>query len=153
MERDQAIEALRIELRRQLDAATAAVRTASEEATGEQSKAEGKYDTRSTEASYLARGQAERVGALRSMVGWIETLGAGRSEVVGVGSLVELDDERGSRHFFVAPGGGGTRVQVDGAGVVVVTPTAPVGAALMGLRAGDSLSLPNGQEAEIAAVS
>jgi len=152
MDRHLAIDALRTELRRQLDAAVAAVRSASDEATGDQSKAEGKYDTRSTEASYLARGQAARVGALRSVVGWIETLGARGSEVVGVGSLVELEDERGSRHFFMAPGGGGTRVQVEGGRLVVVSPTAPLGAALMGLREGDSLSLPTGHEAEIVAV-
>ena len=62
------IEALRVDAERALETAEQAQSIARDEATSAESKAEGKYDTRATEASYLARGQAERVVALSEAV-------------------------------------------------------------------------------------
>ena len=53
------IEALHVAAAHALETAEQAQAIAQSEATSPESKAEGKYDTRATEASYLARGQAE----------------------------------------------------------------------------------------------
>ena len=79
---------------------------AHDEATSDESRAEGKYDTRATEASYLARGQAERVADLRVLVAWYKRLAPNDTQdKVALGSLVTLGDA-GDSVLFVAPVGG-----------------------------------------------
>lgn len=108
-----------------------------DEATNAESKAENKYDTRSLESSYVAAGQGERLLSLRRFVSVLEAWEPAACQVVGVGALVRLDV--GLR--LVLPDGGGRRVVVDGEEVVVVTPASPAGQALLGLRAGDGVTL------------
>ena len=57
-------ELIRSELRVRLGRLTQAALDAHAAATDPGSKAEGKYDTRSLEASYLARGQAQQVAEM-----------------------------------------------------------------------------------------
>ena len=111
--------------------------SARDEATSGESKAEGKYDTRSTEASYLARGQAWRVAELRRQVAWARSLdpASGAPGQVQVGSLVHLEGER-REWVFVAPVGG-TTLQVGGVPVKVISPASPLGQALSELEEGD----------------
>ena len=114
-----------------------------DEATGAESKAENKYDTRSTEASYLARGQAERVAALRTLVSFVSSPASRLDREmcpVGLCSLVALEDQGGTMWVFVAPGGGGLRFEVDGVAVVIVTPDSPLGKALIGQEEGAEIS-------------
>ena len=65
MNKVAAIEAFRASLSTELDAVERVAAMARDEASSAETKQEGKYDTRATEASYLARGQAERIVALR----------------------------------------------------------------------------------------
>lgn len=107
-------------------------------ATHEEAKPENDKDTRALEQSYLARGQAARVEALRDGVKAVAALKVGApSGVVGLGALVEAEEDGDARLYFVAPDGGGTRL-AKGA-VLVVTPKSPLGDALLGRRAGDSV--------------
>ena len=65
-----------------------------DEATSSETKAEGKYDTRATEASYLARGQAWRIIELRKFAGWLRSEHAVKTLdelVVQVGALVRVE--------------------------------------------------------------
>lgn len=106
-------------------------------ATHEEAKPENDKDTRALEQSYLARGQAARVEALQVGVRALEAMAVGASGgVVGLGALVEAEEDGEARLYFVAPEGGGTRL-AKGA-VLVVTPKSPLGEALVGKRAGDS---------------
>jgi len=152
MDRAAVHAALLRHLRAELDTLLAAARMAAAEATAEESRAENKYDTRSTEASYLARGQAERVASLQAVVAWLAA-GPPPSERIGLGSLVHLDDERGPRHYLVAAGGGGTRLTVDSVVWAVVTPRSPLGRAVIGKEAGDEVLLPGDHEAEVVEVA
>jgi hypothetical protein len=94
---------------------------------------EGKYDTRSTEASYLARGLAFRIADLRPVVAWFQLFDASwRSAVVQAGALIQLDDDL----LFMAPVGGG-RVRVGDRTVTIISPASPLGEALAGLEPGD----------------
>ncbi|MCB9683097.1 MAG: transcription elongation factor GreAB [Alphaproteobacteria bacterium] len=139
------VAAVRAALQAALDAALDGARTARDEATHGESKAENKYDTRGLEASYLAAGQGARVVELRGALAGLVHPGSG---VVGVGALVQLDD---SAWYYVATGGGGVRVHADGVDVCVLTPDAPLGRALLGLGEGDAEAI-GGREVVVTAV-
>ena len=136
--------ALRAVLAEALRVMAAAAEDARKGATHEESRAEGDKDMRSTEQSYLARGQAmraEEIGEHLARLDALELGAVGPQSSIAAGALVRVivDDE--PRVFFVVPWGGGTELTVDGTKVTVVTPSSPVGAALLGKRAGDGFEL------------
>jgi transcription elongation GreA/GreB family factor len=119
-----------------LEAAHADTREA---ATHEEAKPENDKDTRALEQSYLARGQAMRIEALKAGVAATGAMSLARSTVVKAGALVEAEDEDGATlRYYLAPDGGGTKLA---GGVQVVTPSSPLGAALTGKREGDEVEL------------
>ncbi|MFZ5439359.1 MAG: GreA/GreB family elongation factor [Myxococcota bacterium] len=119
-----------------LEAAHADTREA---ATHEEAKPENDKDTRALEQSYLARGQAMRIEALKAGLAAAGTMSLAPTDVAREGALVEAEDEEGEvLRYYLAPEGGGTRL---GGGVQVVTPASPLGAALVGRRAGDEVEL------------
>ena len=129
---------------------------ARDEATSAETKAEGKYDTRATEASYLARGQAWRIAELRKLRGWLMTEIARAptmTEGVQTGALVRVDGAR-SEWLYVAPIGGG-KASCNGETVRIVSLASPLGAAMEGLEVGDAFEVdtPRGRsEYEVVAV-
>ena len=140
MTRAAVLEALCAALASELAAIESVAADARSEATGAESKQEGKYDTRATEASYLARGQAFRVVELRQLVSWFQNLSAdAEPETVGVGTLVQLGGDR-DEWVFLAPVGG-ARATVGETVVRVISPSAPLGAALLGLEEGDAVEV------------
>ena len=135
-------------LRAELDTCLSAARAASSAATDPDSKAENKYDTRSLEASYLARGQALRVGELQEALHAFETLNVRRfdaGDAAGLSALVTLKTEDGESHYFLGPAAGGTEVRHDGQEVMVITPGSPLGQKLMGRAVGNTVQMPVGQ--------
>ncbi len=126
-------------MRAALDALARVTADARDEAAGGgESKAEGKYDTRATEASYLAAGQGQRLADLKALAEWLDALDpAVALPVVAPGALVELD--RGGEAAWVLVGPqGGHRVNVDGAEVLLVSADSPLGQVLAGLAPGDA---------------
>lgn len=150
------VRALRDTVRGTLASVLANANAAIHEATHAESKAENKYDTRGLEASYLAAGQAVRVGALQRVVAFFDQLGdevATVDVVVGLGALVCLEDHAGAlRWCFVAPDGGGIVVTVDGTDVRVVTRGSPLGEALIGATEGDVLEITEPRKQELTVV-
>jgi transcription elongation GreA/GreB family factor len=137
-------DALRRALESALETMARAAQQTREGATHEESRAEGDKDMRSTEQSYLARGQAMRAEELAEQLARLDlftlpTLGPDDPIVPGALVRVSIDDV--PRVFFVIAQGGGTELVVDGARITVVTPASPVGAALMGRRADDEFEL------------
>lgn len=65
----------------------------------------------------------------------------GRGELIGVGAVVELENEEGGRTVFIAPAGAGQELTGPGGDgfFQVVTPLSPMGRALMGKRVGDTI--------------
>lgn len=134
---DQIIATLSTELA----ALTRAANVAFAAATDPDSKAENKYDTRSLEASYVARGQAQRVVELQEAVQAFKAMSGNEldaSDPAGLGSLVTLQVEGQNSHFFIATHAGGTEVNQDGQEIYVITPASPLGQKLMGRRLGDA---------------
>lgn len=110
-----------------------------EAATHAEAKPENDKDTRALEQSYLARGQAMRIEALKSGIAATGVMSIAKTEVARSGALLELEDEDGEAVlYFLAPEGGGTKLK---GGVQVVTPASPLGAALMSKREGDDVEL------------
>jgi transcription elongation GreA/GreB family factor len=124
-------------LRDRLAAVEQVAAMARDEASHAETKQEGKYDTRATEASYLARGQAERVTALRELVAWAEAIDPdAHCTHAHLGALLRLEGE--ARVLLLAPSGG-PRLAVDGVDVAVISPQSPLGQQVLGREAGEPL--------------
>ena len=132
----------------ELDTCLNAAKAASAAATDPDSKAENKYDTRSLEASYLARGQAQRVAELQEALHAFETLNVRRFDAghaASLSALITVKTEDGESHYFLGPAAGGTEIQHAGHEVMVITPGSPLGQKLTGRTVGDKVQMPVGQ--------
>lgn len=137
--------ALRRELIASLEAALATARAAHaaavEGSTHEEARAENDKDTRGLEQSYLARGQARRVLELEAAVAETTALALRAftdATPVALSALVTVEDNDLEHRYFIASHGGGAMLA---GGVQVVTPSSPIGRALIGRRVGDEVEL------------
>lgn len=137
--------ALRAELITQLtaalDGAQRAHAAAHEGATHAEARPENDKDTRGLEQSYLARGQAQRVAELEAAITAVGALALRAftpRDPVALGALVVIEEDGAAQRLFLAPGGGGSVV---GGDVQVVTPSSPLGRAVLGKRADDEVEL------------
>ena len=156
MEKSTILTAILSRLEVELGALTQGARASYAAATDPDSKAENKYDTRTLEASYVARGQAQRVEELRQALhdfGQLKPQASHVSETVRLGSWLTLKAGTFEDEYFMGPAEGGLEVQESGREIMVITPASPLGARLMGKRAGDSIALPSGQKASIQSLS
>ncbi len=135
------VRALTLRLEREIATAMRAAHDAAEGATHEENRAEGSKDTRATEASYLARGQAERVRVLErslAMLAAMELREFAPGDAIAASALVQLQARAGEQAvYLVVPAGGGLRTDVDGQIVQTLTTASPLGSALLGLAEGD----------------
>jgi transcription elongation GreA/GreB family factor len=119
-------------------------KSAHEAATHEESRAEDRHDTFAIEQSYLAQGQAVRVQTLRKSSVELNSLLEGLNahpKQAEVGTLITLMTQGKRSYSLVANFGGGTQVLVDGKLISLLSPTSPLGDALLGLSAGDTFTL------------
>ena len=141
---------LRARLAAQYATLVAAQKSAQEGAVHPDAKAEHSKDTRSIESGYLARGLAERAETLRDGLRALDLLRLrefGDDDAATVGAVVTLASTDGREtHYFLAPSGAGETIRIGLDDVVVLTPRSPLGVAMSGRRAGDSVraELPTG---------
>ena len=137
----QMLEKLAIDL----DVLQRAAQTAYEAATHEENIAENKYDTLGLEASYLATGQARRVEEIRQALKNCQAMPLtpfNPTPGIQLGALVRLEAENGSAQWlFLAPEAAGLKLDHDGHTVTVITPRAPLGAALLGKQVEDEVQI------------
>ena len=130
-------------LMRQIDDAKRRAKASADAATHEESRQEDKHDMRSTEESYLARGQAQRVADLemdRATLRSLVRLDFRDGRPIASSALVALEDaDEDLMVVLLAPAGGGQSARVQGVDVRVVTPTAPLARALVGKEEGDEV--------------
>ena len=123
---------------------------ASDTATHEETVAENKYDTFGLEASYLAQVQAKRVTECEADVAAFKKLPATdfTGEMpIALGALVTLEDESGTEQtLFLGPAAGGLKVRFNEKELMIITRTAPLGAALFGRIEGDEVNIDVGGE-------
>lgn len=143
------------ELERERETLLAAHRASAEGVTHEENRAEGDKDMRSTEVSYLARGQAKRVSELSEEILRLSALDLrsfSAGDPIALGALVTLEP---ALWVFMLPGGAGTELALGQRRARVVTPASPLGSALLGAREGDVIEVLRGgktQEYEITGV-
>jgi transcription elongation GreA/GreB family factor len=125
-------------LEQQLAAARAAHTAATEGAISDEARPENDKDTRGLEQSYLARGHAGRVAELEAGIVAVTALSTAPATRAALGALVVIDEDDESRELYVAGAGGG--LTLDG-NITVVTPTSPVGRALLGKQVDDECDL------------
>jgi hypothetical protein len=136
------IEKIRIELKGRLERLAKAAMEAHAAATDPDSKAEGKYDTRSLEASYLAVGQARQVDELAEAVRIFEAFTPpdfSTNDSIGMGALVEADIRSETSLLLLVPAAGGMVLDLDGQEITLLTPASTLYQNLLGMRSGDFL--------------
>lgn len=146
LDKSAVIEALRSSVAEALARATTAQRETQRGATHEEAKPENDKDTRALEATYLARGLAERVVALESALAELAAYRPrhfGSDTPAALFALVTLEaSEDGARsHYLLVPAAGGLELEVGGQIVLTITPKAPLGRALIGAFEGDEVSV------------
>jgi transcription elongation GreA/GreB family factor len=136
------VAGLQAQVQSELESLESLAAMARDEATSPETKSEGKYDTRATEASYLARGQAWRITELRQLLAWLhsDTAVADLAEpLVQVSALVRIEGAR-SEIVFVAPIGGG-KTTVGDETIRLISPASPLGEAMAELELGDAFEV------------
>jgi transcription elongation GreA/GreB family factor len=127
------------QLEAQLATARAAHASAIEGAIDDEARPENDKDTRGLEQSYLARGHAQRVAELETAMTAVDAMTTATSTRVALGAVVTVDeDEDRERTLYIAPHGGGLVLHGD---ITVVTPTSPMGRALLGKQVDDECEL------------
>jgi transcription elongation GreA/GreB family factor len=133
---------LKRELLEQLEAQLAAARAshaaATEGAISDEARPENDKDTRGLEQSYLARGYAQRVAELEAAVTAVAAMAVAKSPRVAIGALVTIAEKAIERVLYIAAHGGGL---VLSGSITVVTPTSPMGRALLGKTVDDESEL------------
>lgn len=146
MDKSMLVAALINELRLRYDRAVSALSGAREAATGADTKAENKYDTRGLEASYLAAGQAEQADDLSRALHLVEQFDFPDFDLddpIAIGALVETEQNDELRHYLLAPAGGGIVLEShDGCPVTVLGPASPLASKLIGQVSGSILHDP-----------
>lgn len=107
-------------------------------------KQEHKYDTRGIEAGYLSDGQAKRVEELQLELKLVEEIPHRvyqSDEEIGIGALLEIEFNKLKKYYFLSTTSGGTMLNIEGQGVLVISVFSPIGSAVMGLKCGDSFEL------------
>lgn len=143
--KSQLLAQIRTELRAQLERLSRAAQEAHAAATDPGSKAEGKYDTRSLEASYLAAGQARQVDELAASVRTFDSLTLpdfGMEDAIDAGALVEVELHGESSWYLLVPTSGGTVISHDGLEITLLTPASALYQKLLGLHRGESVQSP-----------
>lgn len=134
------VRTLSAAIREQCAAVERVAAMARDEASSDETRSEGKYDTRATEASFLARGQAERVDDLRRARSWLEMVQVHPSTRVEIGALVEVRMRERNEVLYVAPMTTES-VAVEGRTVRVIALSSPLGAALADAAEGDEVEI------------
>ena len=154
MDKQALLDQLRAELEKELARATRHALDAAEAATHEENRPEGDKDMRSTETSYIARGQALRARELETALkrlAAVEPRDFPSGATIETSALVELEDEDGKRaRYFIVPAGGGLKLRAGKRDVLTLATTSPLGKALLGLAVGEEAEVatpPGGQRA------
>jgi transcription elongation GreA/GreB family factor len=145
-------------LRQQVEAALKTLlsqqRDSQQAATHEENRSEHSKDTRATEQSYLARGLATRVANLRrtslQLAGVVARNFESREAVAPMALVViRVEEESEPQIWWLVPTAGGFNLGEAGLPIRTLTPSTPLGRAMLGLLVGDdeTFTAPGGQRA------
>lgn len=139
------INALIKELELQIHAALKAAQDARSGSAHGENQAKSKYETQSTELSYLADGQNQRAAAFAKELTLLKKLTPpdfSPDSAIKPLSLVQLENPEGSiAWYFITNAGAGRNVIIEGVDVRVINTSSPLGQSLIGLYDGDETPL------------
>lgn len=149
---NQLIEQVSLEL----EQAERAARDAADYATDDEAKAKSKWDTQGLEASYLAAGQAKKVGELRDAINKLRELKTHlpvAPSSAREGCLVTVEFNGEETPYLLVPAGGGIDIGKEhGEEIWTLTPPTPLGQRIIGRSVGNSFLMPNGASAKIISI-
>ena len=114
------------------------------DATGDDMKSEGKYDTRAIEAGYLASAHKARLEELEQELQLLESFNIKsfkEDEPVAMGALLDIELNGMKRRYFLSATAGGTMLDIDGEAILVISVFSPIGSSVIGLSAGDEFEV------------
>nr|WP_298164744.1 GreA/GreB family elongation factor [uncultured Pseudomonas sp.] len=145
MNKAHLLQSILEQLRADLARAEQAALTAYETATHEENIAENKYDTLGLEASYLATGQARRAEEIRlCLSAWqkLQLRPYDPEQGIQLGALVWLVDAKGAEQgVLLVSEGAGLKLQWNAQQILLISPRAPLGQALIGCAEGDAVDI------------
>lgn len=112
--------------------------------TGGDLKSDGKYDTRATEAGYLAGAQKKRLEELKidlTMLNEVPVKPFQKGRDISIGDLVEIEHNGHVRKYYITPTPGGSQIMLEGEAVMVISVFSPLGGEALGLGVGDEFEV------------
>ncbi len=143
------VEQLKEKIKQQLKTASESFQSAKELTSSEDSKSEGKYDTRAIEAGYLAGAQKQRIDELEKELQLIESIEFHPSNNVSIGSLIEMEFNEKNQLYFLSSTSGGTMLMVENKPILVISAFSPIGNEVVGLSCGESFELETPKETRV----
>jgi transcription elongation GreA/GreB family factor len=138
------------QLQHDLLIAQRAAQTAYESATDKANIAENKYDTLGLEASYLAAGQARRLGEIQQALSALQQLPTGDFDPqsgIQLGALLVLADAtEQQRWLLLAPDAAGLKINDGEREIMLISQHSPIGQRLLGQAPGDEFTLTVGKQ-------
>jgi len=145
MNKAQVLEQIIAVLNADLATLKTAVNVAHEAATDTENIAQNRYDTLAVEAAYLAHGQAKRAEDIEVALRNYTTIAPDTLSPQGqavINSLIQLEDPQGDqRWLWLGNDAGGLTFYFAGEAMTVITPQAPLGAAMLGKEEGEVIEL------------
>ncbi len=133
------------QLEADIQVAQQAVDVARDTATHKDCLGSSKYETMGTEASYLAKGQGERLLELQRAAAYFKQVTPSPQPTIVLSSLITLEAESGqTQYFWLDNDAGGLKVKHGDQNITLITPQAPLGRALMGKEVDDVVEIKTG---------
>jgi len=131
------------QLETDISVAEQAVKSAYDTATHKDCLGSSKYETMSTEASYLVHGQGLRLLEIKRALAYFKQLTLPEpTSSIALCSWVSLNDEQGGQqHLWIAADAGGLKIQHENTAITVITPQSPLGRALLGKEEGEYVEI------------
>ncbi|EAQ67035.1 hypothetical protein MED121_13945 [Marinomonas sp. MED121] len=150
MNKSHLIHTIKKMLEKRFETAATAAHQAYEAATDKESVAENKYDTFGLEASYLAHGQSQRVIECENDLKHFLSMtfkDFNEDDAIAMGALVELEESAGKQiTCFISPCAGGQAFDFEGKNCLLITPSSPLGRALLGANLEDEVKVTIGAD-------
>lgn len=127
----------------------ASIQAAKDEATHEESKPENEYDTRALETGYLVKAQSKRILDAKEVIGtfkYITLKNFSEKDGIQATALIRIDNQGREQILFYMPSGGGRTLTFKSLKIQIITPSSPLGEALLGLKVGDVAIVEQGND-------
>lgn len=147
MTKAKIIEFLEIKLKNELEEITKIAAQTKMAATHSDMKQESKYDTRATEAAYLAGAQAKRVYEIIKELDELQSLKlTSGHKKVQLGSILSLDLNGTSNQYFISPTSGGFLASFEEGTYMILGVHSPIAQGSIGLSEGESFEVETPKE-------